>query len=105
MAMPKLNLEQFLSGEKYDRGLMIEIARLVEDAINRISEGRIYQSYNASATAPTGTTVAYQIGDIVRNVTPTEQGSVASKYIVWGFICVAAGNPGTWREMRVLTGN
>jgi len=31
-----------------DRGLMVEMVRQVEDAINRLSEGRIYQHYNAS---------------------------------------------------------
>jgi hypothetical protein len=103
--MPRLNLEQFLSGEKYDRGLMIEIARQVEDAVNRLSEGRIYQHYNAAASAPTGSTVAYQLGDKVWNLTPTEVGGAGSMYMIVGWINVAAGSPGTWREMRVLTGN
>lgn len=84
---------------------MTEMVRQVEDAINRISEGRIYQSYNASATAPTGDTVSYQLGDYVKNLTPTELGSAGSMYIILGFVCIAAGNPGTWREVRVLTGN
>ena len=102
--MPRLNLEQFLQ-DRYDRGLFTELVRQVEDSINRLSEGRIYQHYNAAAAAPTGSTVAYQLGDIVKNLTPTESGSAGSKYIVWAFVCVAAGTPGTWREMRVLTGN
>ena len=102
--MPRLYLEQFVQQE-YDRSLMTEMVRQVEDAINRISEGRIYQSYNASATAPTGDTVSYQLGDYVKNLTPTELGSGGSMYIVLGFVCIAAGNPGTWREVRVLTGN
>lgn len=102
--MPRLNLEQFLQ-ENYDRSLMTEMVRQVEDALNRLSEGRIYQTYNASDAAPTGSTVAYQLGDYIRNTTPTELGSGGSKYIIWGFLCVAAGTPGTWREMRVLTGN
>ena len=102
--MPKLNLEQFVQ-EKYDRGLMTEIMRQIEDAINRLSEGRIYQHHNATTAAPTGDTVAYQLGDVIRNTTPTELGSSPNKYIIWGFVCVASGNPGTWREMRVLTGN
>lgn len=102
--MPRLYLEQFVQQE-YDRSLMTEMVRQVEDAINRISEGRIYQSYNASATAPTGDTVSYQLGDYVKNLTPTELGSAGSMYIILGFVCIAAGNPGTWREVRVLTGN
>ena len=103
--MPRLNLEQFLSSDKYDRGLMIEIARLIEDAINRLSEGRIYQKYNAATSFPTGSTVSYQVGDEVPNITPTELGAAGSKYMITGWKCIAAGAPGTWREMRVLTGN
>jgi hypothetical protein len=104
MELPRLYLEQYLQ-EKYDRSLMTELMRQVEDAINRLSEGRIYQSYNAAAAAPTGTTVSYQLGDYVRNTTPTELGAGGSKYLVLGFVCVAAGTPGTWREVRTLTGN
>lgn len=102
--MPKLNLEQFIQKD-YDRGLMTEAFRQIEDAINRLSSGAIYQHYNATTAAPTGSTQSYQLGDIIRNTTPTPAGSPGSEYIVWGFICTAAGNPGTWEEMRVLTGN
>ena len=104
MAVPRLSLEQYLQ-KQYDEGLMRELMRHVEDAINRLSEGRIYQHYNASASVPSGTAASYQIGDVVKNTTPTELGTAGSKYIVVSWICVAAGNPGTWREMRVLTGN
>ena len=81
------------------------MVRQIEDAINRLSEGRIYQNYNAAAAAPTGSTVAYQIGDFIRNTTPTPTGGAGSEYVVYGFVCVGAGTPGTWREARVLTGN
>jgi hypothetical protein len=102
--LPRLFLEQYLQKD-YDFALMSEQFRQIEDAINRLSEGRIYQAYNAASSAPSGTTVAYQVGDFVRNSTPTELGGAGSKYIVWGFICIGAGTPGTWREMRFLTGN
>ena len=102
--MPKLNLEQFVHGE-YDRGMMTEMVRQIEDAINRLSSGAIYQNYNATTAAPTGTTVAHSVGDFVKNLVPTELGTAGSKYMVYGFVCVAAGNPGTFREARVLTGN
>lgn len=102
--MPRLYLEQFVQQE-YDRGLLTEMVRQIEDAINRLSEGRIYQNYNAATAAPTGTTVSYQLGDFVKNTTPTELGTAGSKYIIKGWICVAAGTPGTFREERVLTGN
>jgi hypothetical protein len=102
--VPKLFLEQYLQ-QKYDYALFAEMIRQVEDAINKLSEGRIYQSYNAATAAPSGATVSYQVGDFVRNSNPTELGAAASKYIILGFICIAAGTPGTWREVRTLTGN
>lgn len=102
--MPRINLEQYVQ-EKYDPALTREIMRVVEDAVNRLSEGRIYQRYNAAAAAPTGTTVSYQVGDQVMNSNPVELGSAGSKYMIVGWMCIAAGTPGTFREMRVLTGN
>ena len=102
--MPKLNLEQFVHQE-YDRSLMTEMARQIEDAINRLSSGAIYQHYNATTSAPTGTTVAHSLGDFVKNATPTELGTAGSMYLVVGWLCVASGTPGTFREARVLTGN
>ena len=101
--MPRLYLEQFIQ-QDYDRGLLTEMVRQIEDAINRLSEGRIYQRYNAASAAPTGTTVAYQIGDEVPNLTPTPAGAPGSEYMIVGWKCTAAGTPGTWEEMRVLTG-
>lgn len=102
--MPKLYLEQYLQKE-YDYALMAELMRILEDVVNRLAEGRIYAHYNAANAAPTGSTVSYQVGDKVWNLTPTEAGSAGSMYMVIGWVCLAAGSPGTWREMRVLTGN
>lgn len=101
--MPKLYLEQFLQ-QDYDRGLMTEMVRQIEDAINRLSEGRIYQHYNAGTAAPTGDAQSYQLGDKVWNLAPTPTGSAGSEYVIVGWVCTAAGSPGTWEEMRVLTG-
>jgi hypothetical protein len=103
MALPKVALEQYLQKD-YDFALMAEIIRQVEDAINRQYEGRIYQRFTGTA-APTSTQMSWQVGDEVLNSAPTELGSASSKYIIRGWVCIAAGNPGTWREMRVLTGN
>ena len=100
--MPRLNLEQFLSND-YDRSLMVEMVRQVEDAINRLSEGRIYQNYNAATSEPSGTAQSYQVGDVVRNLSPTPTGS--PEYVLWGWLCVASGSPGTFRELRIPTGN
>jgi hypothetical protein len=101
--MPKVSLEQYVQ-ETYDPALFREIIRLLEDAHNRRFEGRIYERYSASA-APTGTTISWQVGDQVFNSNPVELGTAGDVYIIIGWICIAAGAPGTWSEMRVLTGN
>jgi hypothetical protein len=44
-------------------------------------------------------------GDRVINVSPSELGSGGSKYVIHGWVCTVAGTPGTWLEMRTLTGN
>lgn len=44
-------------------------------------------------------------GTFLRNYQPTEQGTAGSKYILVGWTCVAAGTPGTWLTVRMLTGN
>lgn len=47
----------------------------------------------------------YSVCDRVINTSPSELGSAGSKYVVQGWICTAAGTPGTWLEQRTLTGN
>lgn len=101
--MPKVSLEQYVQ-ERYDPSLFREIIRLIEDSLNRRFEGRIYERYSATA-APTGTTISWQVGDQVSNSNPVELGTAGNGYIIIGWVCIAAGAPGTWREMRVLTGN
>ena len=54
-------------------------------------------------TAPVSGT--YAKGEKRWNTNPTEAGSEGSKYVVIGWICTVAGSPGTWLEMRTLTGN
>jgi hypothetical protein len=44
-------------------------------------------------------------GDKIENTAPEELGERGTRYIVIGWICVAAGSPGSWLSMRVLTGN
>lgn len=71
--------------------------------INLIADGRMAGTNNAATAAPTTGTHAQ--GDFVRNSAPTEAGSAGSKYVVFGFVCVAGGTPGTWVQVRTLTGN
>lgn len=71
--------------------------------VNAVSEGALQGTYNAATAAPsTGT---YARGDFVRNAAPSELGSASSKYVVTGWLCVAAGSPGTFVQCRSLTGN
>lgn len=71
--------------------------------VNSLSGGAIAASYNARTAAPTAGT--YQQGDIIRNSAPAELGTALSKYVITGWACVASGTPGTWVELRSLTGN
>lgn len=82
---------------------LISLFRDIAAQVNAISEGTITGTTNAQSAAPT--TGAWQRGDQVRNSAPSELGTDGSKYVVLGWICVAAGTPGTWKEMRCLTGS
>ena len=77
----------------------MEIARQV----NALSEGSIAGAYTARTAAPSSGTFAK--GDFIRNSAPAEAGTAGSKYVITGFLCVAAGSPGTWVQCRSLTGN
>lgn len=71
--------------------------------VNALSEGKAQAFYGASTAAPTTGTWAQ--GDFVKNSAPVEAGAAASKYVITGWLCVAAGTPGTWVQQRCLTGN
>lgn len=76
-----------------------EIARQV----NALSEGSISANYNATTSAPT--TGTWSKSDQIKNSAPAEAGSAGSKYVITGFLCVSGGTPGTWVQLRSLTGN
>ena len=71
--------------------------------INLISDGRLSGTNNATTAAPT--TGTHARGDFVRNSEPSEAGGAGSEYVVLGFVCVSGGTPGTWVQVRALTGN
>ena len=71
--------------------------------VNLLTEGRIAAVTNATTAAPTSG--PNQQGDFVRNSAPTELGAASSKYVIFGWQCVASGDPGTWVQCRFLTGN
>lgn len=71
--------------------------------VNLLSEGRLAAEYGATTAAPT--TGTHARGDFVRNSEPSELGAASSKYVIYGWLCVTGGEPGTWVQCRFLTGN
>lgn len=82
---------------------LTELHRNTAQQVNGLTEGTVYAVHNSALAAPT--TGKYQQGDTLRNRTPTELGVAASMYVITGWCCVIAGEPGTWVELRSLTGN
>jgi len=82
---------------------LTNILRDVTNQLNNLTEGRISAVYNAQPAPPaSGQNYA---GDFVRNSAPSELGTAGSRFIVFGWMCVASGTPGTWSPLRTLTGN
>ena len=80
-----------------------DILRTLSQRVNALTDGRINAIDNAATSVPT--TGMYAQGDFVRNQTPGELGAAGSKYVIVGWLCVAAGTPGTFVQQRSLTGN
>lgn len=77
--------------------------RQIATQLNQLSEGGITAVTNAATAPPASGT--WTAGDFIRNAAPAEAGSTGARYVVAGWICVASGEPGTWRQCRYLTGN
>lgn len=75
----------------------------IANKVNALADGRLVAVDNARTAAPTTGTWAQ--GDFVRNSAPVEAGTAGSKYVLFGWTCVAGGTPGTWLPFRPLTGN
>lgn len=82
---------------------LTQLLREFAKQLNLLSEGHIQAVTNATIAAPT--TGTWQQGDKVWNSQPSELGSASSKYVIIGWVCTVAGTPGTWLQMRTLTGN
>lgn len=79
-----------------------QILTSVIEQLNSLSDGLVSASTTATTAPPT--TGPHQEGDFIRNSAPTVAGAAGSQYVVIGWICTAAGTPGTWRPCRCLTG-
>jgi len=97
---PRLPVDESMAGLKRR---LYELLRDIAQQVNGVSEGSMVAWHNARDSAPT--TGKHGRGDFVYNNAPVELGTPGSRYIVHGWQCVAAGEPGTWVECRFLTGN
>lgn len=88
----------------FDEKLVFQLTLLLADInrqLNGVSGGRISAVLALASPPASG---LWNVGDEVRNNAPSELGTAGSKYIVRGWQCVTAGEPGTWKEQRFLTG-
>lgn len=88
-----------------DPNFRFQLSRLLADIIlqvNAVSSGSISAVVAMDSPPVSG---LWGLGDEVRNTAPQELGTAGSKYVLRGWICVVAGEPGVWKEQRILTGN
>lgn len=90
---------------EYRRSDIFRVLTEIDRQVNALAECRIGAFLNADTAAPSSSATPFAQGDKVWNTTPSEQGTAGSKYVVVGWVCVASGTPGTWKDMRVLTGS
>lgn len=102
MRIPTIRLPDVKESFRYLSDLVYTLSRILTDIatqLNNLSEGRIVAATNAATAPPT--TDAHQLGDFIRNSNPT----VASDgSVLIGWVCTAAGSPGTWSESRTASG-
>lgn len=104
--MSKLLLDQKVPSE-YNRATFVDLFRVIMSQVNPLSEGSINARYQAQVSVPAGSVMA-SVGDVVFDSNATVRGSVApglaASYVRMGWVCTVPGTPGTWQEIRVLTG-
>ena len=103
--LPERPLLPQTADQKWPERLTFQLTYLLADinrTVNLLTGGRMVAVLALDAVPTTG---LWGLGDEVRNRNPQELGAPGSKYILRGWICVAAGEPGTWKEQRTLTGN
>lgn len=83
------------------RARLYELLQQSAINFNLVAQGRLAGQDSRSSAPTTG---QWAQGDQIRNATPTELGSIGNKYVVVGWICTSGGAPGTWKELRQLTG-
>lgn len=92
--------------DDYQKRLSVRLTEVLRDLGTRLdllSQGHLAGVRGQATAAPT--TGTWAKGDFIRNSAPSEAGTALSKYIVFGWECTIDGTPGTWLEVRTLTGN
>lgn len=79
--------------QQYDRGHMVRLLREMENQLHLLSTGESGAYYGSATAAPT--TGTHNVGDWVKNSAPAAQG-------YFGWVCVTAGAPGTWKGFGVI---
>jgi orotidine-5'-phosphate decarboxylase len=85
------------------RAWLYDQMRAIATKVNAMAYGRLAAVDGTATAAPT--TGSWARGDTLTNSTPSEAGGAGAKYVIVGWKCVTSGAPGTWLEMRTLTGN
>lgn len=83
---------------------IVSLLRETNTQVNQVSEGTLTGFHNSYTSPPVGTAQQYRQGDRILNSEPTVLGASGSQYVVTGWICTVSGAPGTWVQMRSLTG-
>lgn len=97
----KLNLTAKVPAA-WDRAILTEMFKDIQELLNNLIEGRLRARFSARTAAPTSG--SWGVGDKIDNSAPAVAGVALSRYVITGWVCTAAGTPGTWVEMRTLTG-
>jgi hypothetical protein len=87
-------------GRQYDPASLQEIVRQLETQENQHAEGKIKARHGAMTAAPSAG--IWEKGDFVWNSNPSLVSSDIADYVIYGWICTASGEPGTWKQARVL---
>lgn len=82
---------------------LLSVLRDLGNRLNALSVGSLSGVRGVATAVPT--TGLWAKGDVLRNSAPAEAGVALSKYVIYGWICTVSGSPGTWLELRTLTGN
>jgi hypothetical protein len=88
--------------QSYDAAALAEVLRRIVTQLNNLSDGRL-NARDSGLTAPP-TTGRYAVGDVVWHTSPSETTTTTGNFVVMGWVCTASGEPGTFEQMRVLTG-